>query len=50
MAENINLTGDQIESLLVLINREVLDNEKKGDEAYNTHWENIKGALLEGLQ
>lgn len=41
------LSQSQVESILVLINREIQANEKAGDTAYNTHWEDIKKILLE---
>lgn len=39
------LTPEQFESVLTLINTEILTNTKNGDTAYNTHWENIKRAM-----
>lgn len=41
----IKLTDDQIKSLVKLINDEMATNKSNDDEAYNTHWENVKMAL-----
>lgn len=43
--QTYELSDEQCESILSLINKEIASNKANGDEAYNTHWINIKFAL-----
>lgn len=45
MKNKYYLTDDQVKSLIKLINDEIELNIVNGDDAYNTHWQNIKMAL-----
>lgn len=45
MKKKYLLTDDQVESIVKLIKGEKDFNAANGDEAYNTHWDNIIIAL-----